>query len=63
MQRQLTLITADENGSWRLDEETRKVGRQGVADARAALQASRRPAEDDRDTGQNTTKKLADTQY
>jgi hypothetical protein len=49
MQRQLTLITADENGSWRLDEETRKVGRQGVADARAALQASRRPDEDDRD--------------
>jgi hypothetical protein len=50
MQRQLTLITADENGSWRLDEETRQVGRRGVADARAALQASRRDAEDDRDT-------------
>jgi hypothetical protein len=48
MQRQLTLLKAD-NASWRLDEETREVGRRGVAAARAALQASRRPAIDDHD--------------
>ena len=33
MQRQLTLITADENGSWRLDEETRKVALKTIRDA------------------------------
>lgn len=48
MQRQLTLLTRGD-GSWRLDEETREVGRKGVAEARAALQASRRPDTDDPD--------------
>jgi hypothetical protein len=45
MQRQLRLIDP-EDGSWRLDEETRAVGRRGVAAARAALQHSRRPPDD-----------------
>ncbi len=28
---------------WRLDDEVREVGRRGIADARAALAAARRP--------------------
>lgn len=30
--------------SWKLDEHTREVGREGIARARAALQAGLRPA-------------------
>jgi hypothetical protein len=41
MQRQLKLLNPDDD-SWRLDDETREVGRKGVAAARQALQASRR---------------------
>lgn len=48
MQRQLTLLSADDE-TWRLDEDTREVGRQGVAAARAALQAARRLDLDDGD--------------
>ena len=48
MQRQLTLLNAGDE-SWRLDQETREVGRKGVAASRAALQASRRQATDDTD--------------
>lgn len=51
MQRQLTLINSDDT-IWRLDEETREVGRKGVAEARAALRATRRgdPTDDDHAT-------------
>jgi hypothetical protein len=37
---QLNLL--DTQPDWRLDERTRRVGREGLARARAALQASRR---------------------
>ena len=45
MQTQLTLLNT-EDGSWRLDEETRELGRKGVAAARAALRAARAPRDD-----------------
>jgi hypothetical protein len=48
MESQLTLLDPDDK-TWRLDEDTREVGRRGVAAARAALEASRRPAVDDHD--------------
>jgi hypothetical protein len=35
------LILLDAQPDWRLDERTRRVGREGLARARAALQASR----------------------
>ena len=38
MARQLTLL--DTPPAWRIDEATREVGRRGVADARASLQAA-----------------------
>jgi hypothetical protein len=41
--RQLALITDDESAAsrtWRLDEHTREIGRQGVAAAREALRAA-----------------------
>jgi hypothetical protein len=38
MARQLTLL--DSPPSWRIDEATREVGRRGVAEARATLQAA-----------------------
>lgn len=38
MARQLTLL--DTPPTWRLDEATKAVGRKGLADARAALQAA-----------------------
>ena len=41
MKNQLTLLSS-EDSMWRIDEETRELGRKGVAAARAALQASRR---------------------
>jgi hypothetical protein len=41
MARQLTLI--DTTTPWRLDDQTREVGRRGLAEARAAL-AAHRPA-------------------
>ena len=31
---------------WRVDDQTREVGRRGLAEARAALDAARRRAED-----------------
>jgi hypothetical protein len=46
MARQLTLL--DTPPAWRIDEATREVGRRGVAEARAILEAalaSRRAAE------------------
>jgi hypothetical protein len=36
MERQLKLLEVDEP-SWRIDDETRAIGRAGVADARRAL--------------------------
>ena len=46
MKNQLTLLSS-EDSMWRIDEETREVGRKGIAEARAALQASRRSSIDD----------------
>jgi hypothetical protein len=46
MARQLTLL--DTPPAWRIDEATREVGRRGVAEARASLEAAlaaRRSAE------------------
>lgn len=44
MERQLILLD-DDSADWRLDEDTRRRGREGVALARAALaEASRRTA-------------------
>lgn len=43
MERQLLLIELDE-ADWRLDEETREVGRRGIAAARHALRRSTAPA-------------------
>jgi len=44
MERQLILLE-DTSVDWRLDDETRRRGRQGVAEARAALvDATRRAA-------------------
>lgn len=40
MERQLSLITG-KSRSWRLDERTKEAGRRGIAEARAALAASR----------------------
>ncbi|MSO86563.1 MAG: hypothetical protein EXQ71_03460 [Acidimicrobiia bacterium] len=37
MARQLTLLTT--TSAWRLDDATRELGRRGVAEARASLQA------------------------
>lgn len=42
MERQLILLD-DDRADWRLDEATRERGRRGVAEARAALQATSRP--------------------
>ena len=42
MERQLTLITDETPTDWRLDEHTKEVGRQGLADARAALANARK---------------------
>jgi hypothetical protein len=38
MARQLTLL--DTPPEWRIDETTREVGRRGIAEARASLQAA-----------------------
>ncbi len=38
MARQLTLL--DTPPKWRIDEATREVGRRGIAEARASLQAA-----------------------
>lgn len=43
MERQLVLLDEDD-ACWRLDDETRRVGRQGVAQARAALAQARAKA-------------------
>jgi hypothetical protein len=42
MERQLALI--DTPADWRLDEQTRETGRDGVAQAREALRQARRDA-------------------
>jgi hypothetical protein len=46
MERQLTLLEPNDapDTDWQLDEETKEVGRRGVAAARAALQEARRRA-------------------
>jgi hypothetical protein len=46
MTKQLTLITspAGRPQAWRLDERTRRIGRKGLAEARAALVDARRGA-------------------
>lgn len=41
MARQLTLLEIPP--TWRLDDATREAGRQGIAQARASLQAALRP--------------------
>jgi hypothetical protein len=44
MERQLHLLSNDEadgRASWRLDTQTRAIGRRGLAQARAALRAAR----------------------
>lgn len=43
MERQLVLLD-DRSTDWRLDDETRRRGLQGVAAARAALAQARQPA-------------------
>lgn len=35
---QLALIPRDDAASWELDEQTRQIGKQGIAAARQALQ-------------------------
>jgi hypothetical protein len=45
MTKQLTLINGSHRGgphAWRLDEQTREIGRRGLVDARAALVQGRR---------------------
>ncbi|HET6835078.1 MAG TPA: hypothetical protein VFH30_14480 [Acidimicrobiales bacterium] len=45
MTKQLSLITGSHRSrphAWRLDEQTREVGRKGLVDARAALTHARR---------------------
>jgi hypothetical protein len=49
MARQLQLLEAAPD--WRLDDETRAVGREGVAAARAVLAAARRAAAVDEHDG------------
>lgn len=49
MARQLELIRSDEP-AWRLDEQTRQVGRRGVAAARQALHRARTRRDDDPET-------------
>jgi hypothetical protein len=46
MTKQLRLIEPTDV-SWRLDERTKSIGRQGIARARAALAAARVPAPTD----------------
>lgn len=50
--RQLVLIDdSDERREWKLDERTRQIGRQGIAEARRALrEALSRPNEDTQST-------------
>jgi hypothetical protein len=42
LQQRLPLPPADD---WRIDERTREVGRRGIADARARLDALRQPTD------------------
>jgi hypothetical protein len=42
---QLRLLPPNEGATWRLSGTTREIGRRGVAEARAALQAARRHGE------------------
>lgn len=45
MERQLALLEDEEHpADWRLDDDTRELGRAGVAAARAALASLPRPA-------------------
>jgi hypothetical protein len=48
MTKQLTLISSSHRGrrrAWRLDDETREIGRKGIIDARAALAQARRQSQ------------------
>ena len=47
MSNQLTLIDRTRRADWRLDEQTKQLGRQGVAAAREALAEAARRALDD----------------
>ncbi|MDH3704965.1 MAG: hypothetical protein OES57_02810 [Acidimicrobiia bacterium] len=43
--KQQRLLLDDDTAPWRLDDDTRRIGQRGVAEARAALaQARRHPA-------------------
>ena len=42
MERQLVLLEPED--PWRLDEQTREIGRRGVAEAREALRKARQAA-------------------
>jgi len=46
MERQLALIDVERD--WKLDEQTREVGRAGLAEARRALRQARQAARTDR---------------
>ena len=54
---QLTLI--DTPRSWRLDERTREVGREGIARARAALQAGLHTRTPSRPSGASPPRRTA----
>jgi len=47
---QLVLIEAAERRDWRLDERTRRLGLEGVAAARRAVQAARATGATERST-------------
>jgi hypothetical protein len=55
MTKQLRLIEPTEV-SWRLDERTKSIGRQGIARARAALAAARVPATTDEVTARRQSR-------
>ncbi|MGH9246211.1 MAG: hypothetical protein ACRD29_18255 [Acidimicrobiales bacterium] len=48
MARQLALIETEPD--WRLDDDTREIGREGIAQAREALRAALQEARSDRAT-------------
>lgn len=43
---QLELVVEHSDAPWRIDDETREIGRRGLAKARAVLDASRAPFAD-----------------
>ena len=48
MENQLPLLDSGPR-SWKLDRRTREIGRRGIAQARAALRSTARPADADAD--------------